>query len=178
MDDSVAVGEARRAQNLLGELNRTLGRQWRLLAHDRVERSPVEVLHRDVVGPAPLSAVVDVDDVRVRERGRTRGLAAEALDELLVLREPLVQQLDGDAPAELGVLCAVDLGHPTGADARDHAVASVDDRPGRDLVPHPPPLSRTSRTALAIGAAMLPPKPFSWCSSVTAIAILGWSTGA
>ena len=51
------------------------------------------VLHRDVVGAVELAAVVDADDVRVLKAGRRLGLAAEALDELVVLGEALVQQL-------------------------------------------------------------------------------------
>jgi hypothetical protein len=47
---------------------------------------PVEELHRDVVGVLGLAAVVDRDDVRVVERGGVLRLAAEALDELVVVR--------------------------------------------------------------------------------------------
>ena len=42
--------------------------------------------------------------------------------------EALVQQLDRDAAAELHVLGAVDVGHAARADARDDAVALVDQR--------------------------------------------------
>jgi len=40
------------------------------------EDYPVEVLHRDVVGPVPLAAVVDADDVLVLQAGGARRLAA------------------------------------------------------------------------------------------------------
>src|SRR6266567_403355 len=40
-----------------------------------------------------------------------------------------------------------------------------------------PPLSRDSRTSLAIGAAVVPPTPVWFCST-TATAYLGWLAGA
>ena len=176
--DAAAVRESRGTQDLLGELDRVVRGQRRLLADDRVQRTAVEVLHRDVVGAAPLAAVVDADDVRVRERRGARGLAAEALDELLVQREALVQQLDRHAAAELDVVGAVDLGHAARADARDDAVAVVDQRPGRDLKRgHACAPSSAWSTCRAIGAAIEPPKP-TWCAIVTAIAICGFATGA
>ena len=145
--DAAAVGEARGAQDLLGDVDRVLRRQRRVLADDRVERAPVEELHRDVVGAAPLAAVVDADDVGMRERGGAGGLAAEALDELLVLGEALVEQLDRDAAAELGVLGAVDLGHAAGANARHDPVAPVDHRARGNLEVHlAPPIVRQWRT--------------------------------
>ncbi len=60
------------------------------------------------------------DDVGVREARGARGLAAEALDELLVFGEAVVQQLDRDLAAEQLVAREVDVGHAAGADAREH----------------------------------------------------------
>ena len=91
MDDPAAVREARGAQDL-DRSGRSRGRGssgascWTIV----LERAPLEVLHRDVVGAVPLAAVVDGDDVLVLEAGGARGLAAEALDELVVLGEAAV----------------------------------------------------------------------------------------
>jgi hypothetical protein len=65
--DAALVREARRPEHLLGDLDRALRRQRRLLADDRIERAPLEQLHRNVVGAIPLAAVVDADDVGVTE---------------------------------------------------------------------------------------------------------------
>src|SRR5439155_21589927 len=92
-----------------------------------LQASPVEVLHRDVVGAFGLAAVVDRDDVRVREAGGVLRLAAEALDELLVVRVPVVQDLDRDPPAELLVLGEVDVGHPARAQLANDSVPAVEE---------------------------------------------------
>jgi hypothetical protein len=55
----------------------------------------------------------------VLQAGGARGLAAEALDELVVLGEAAVEQLERDLAPELGVLGAVDVGHAARADAVD-----------------------------------------------------------
>ena len=101
--------------------------QRRLVLDDLLQRAAVEELHRDVVGAVPLAAVVDADDVLVLEAGGAGGLAAEALDELLVLGEAAVEHLQRDLAPELEVLGAVDVGHPAGAEALDDPVAAVDD---------------------------------------------------
>ena len=59
--------------------------QRRVLDDDLLEGPALEVLHRYVVGALGLAPVVDLDDVRVVEAGRVARLAAEALDELLVV---------------------------------------------------------------------------------------------
>ena len=100
--------------------------------------------------------------------GRARRLAAEALDELVVLGEAAVEQLQRDAAAELQVLGAVDVGHPARADPVEHLVALVDDRVAGDAVDAHPPSA--SSTCLATGAATTPPVPPWTRSSTTATA--------
>ena len=128
VDDPALVREARGAQDLRDDVDRRGRVERPLLAHDRLQRAPGDVLHRDVVGPVPLAAVEDRDDVRVRERGGARGLAAEALDELLVFGEVMVQHLHRELAAEQLVLGEVHVGHAPRAESRDHPVAPVDDR--------------------------------------------------
>ena len=53
-------------------------------------------------------------------------LAAEALDELLVGRETLVEELEGDLAAEHLVVGRPDVGHAARADAAHQAVARSD----------------------------------------------------
>ncbi len=76
------------------------GVQRALFAHHRLQRAAGEVLHRDVVRAVPLPAVEDRDHVGVREARGGGGLAAEALHELLVFGEAVVQQLDRHLAAQ------------------------------------------------------------------------------
>ncbi len=120
---------------------RSIARSWSSgasAATTSLSVRPAQVLHRDVVGAVVLAAVVDADHVRVLQAGGGRGLAAEALDELVVLGEAAVQHLERDLAAEVGVLGAVDVGHPARADPVDDPVAAVDERVVGDLG-HPLP---------------------------------------
>ncbi len=134
MDDPVPVREAERLEDLVGVRERLRDRK-RAARHDELLEAPaLDHLHRDVVGALGLAAVVDRDDVRMRKgRGRL-GLSAEALDEEIVVRVAIVQDLDRDAAAEVLVLGEVDVCHPAGAELAHDAVAavekSVDERVG------------------------------------------------
>ena len=123
--DPLAVREAGRVQDLTGEVDRILRAHPPL---DQVlERRAVDVLHRDEVSAVERAAVEDPDDVRVLEAGGSLCLALEALHELGVLREVVVQDLDRDLAVELGVVREPDVGHPARADLAVQAVALVDD---------------------------------------------------
>src|SRR6185312_9518599 len=92
-----------------------------------LERAPVEVLHRDVVGALGAAAVEDRDDVRMVQAGRALRLPPEALDELVVGCVPVVEQLERDAPPELLVLGEIDVRHPARAELALDDVALVED---------------------------------------------------
>src|SRR5690606_21065954 len=113
MDDALRVRGRERAADLARDLERA-GDVDRTLALDHAaELDALEVLH-DEVHAAVLGGprVRDVDDVRVTDlRGRTR-LAAEPLDEIGHAAVARVQDLEGDALADLDVLGHVDLAHP------------------------------------------------------------------
>ena len=127
VDDPVLVREAQRGEDLARVVDRRLHRRGAAAQDQLLQRAAVEVLHRDVVGALRLAAVVDRDDVRVREPGGVRRLAAEALDELDVLRVAVVEDLDRDPPPELLVLGEVDVRHPARAELADDQVATVED---------------------------------------------------
>ena len=61
------------------------------------------------------------------QAGRILRLTAEALDELIVVRVPVVQDLDRDPPAELLVFGQVDVRHPARAELADDAIAAVEE---------------------------------------------------
>jgi hypothetical protein len=177
VDHAVAMREARGLEDLQPQVDHALLRQRRLRGHDVLERSTRQELHRDVVGALVLTAVEDAHHVRMVQAGGRLGLAAEALDEFLVLGEAAMEHLDRDLAAQVGVLRAIHVGHPAGADPAQDAVAPVDERVAGHLGHQAPPPSRASSTDLAIGAATVPPWP-DVRSTVTAIAIRGSSTGA
>src|SRR5205085_3714332 len=96
----------------------------------------------------------DRDDVRMREAGRALRLAAEALDELLVVRVPVVEDLDRDPPPELLVLGEVDVRHSPGTEAPDHLVAPVEERPDQGVrYRHGPSKGRDFTVAAGVPAS-------------------------
>ena len=128
VDDPVAVREAQRREDLAGVRDRLARPEPAARPDHLLEALALDDLHRDVVGALGLAAVVDRDDVRVREACRGLGLSAEALDESSSFRISVVQDLDRDAAAELAVLGEVDVRHPAGSEAPHDAVSTVEDR--------------------------------------------------
>ncbi len=126
VDDAVAVREPERREDLACVVDRDRDRRRTARDQELLEGAALQVLHRDVVGALGLAAVVDRDDVRMRQPGRVLRLAAEALDELLVLRVAVVEHLQRHAAAQLLVLGEVDVRHPAGAQLADHLVAAVE----------------------------------------------------
>jgi hypothetical protein len=126
--DPVPVRVRERCEDLARVLDDD-ARRGRAPRHDELlDVAAVEELHRDVVRPLRLAPVVDRDDVRVRERGGALRLAAEPLDELVVARVALVEDLDRHAPAEHLVLGEVDVRHAAAPDPLEDPVAPVEER--------------------------------------------------
>ena len=134
VDDAVAVRVAERGEDLARVRDRDGHRAEAARADELLERSPLDVLHDDVVGAVELAAVEDRDDVRVGEAGGVRRLSTEALDELLVVRVPAVQHLDGDPAAQLLVLGEVDVGHAAAAELPGDAVAPREEGAGEGVL--------------------------------------------
>jgi hypothetical protein len=128
VDDPLPVREAKRSEDLARVVDRLADGKGLAARHGLLEGAAAEVLHRDVVRALGLPAVVDLNDVRMRQAGGVLRLTAEALDELLVGGVPLVQDLDRDPAAELLVLGEVDVRHPSGPELAQDAVAPVEER--------------------------------------------------
>jgi hypothetical protein len=77
------------------------------------ERTAFDELHRDEGPPLPLPDLVHGRHVGMRDAGRQPRLPEEALARLLV---GVRQELERDAPVELGVLGLPDLAHAPAAD--------------------------------------------------------------
>ena len=91
VDDAVAMREAKRREDLPRVVDGHRHRRRAAREDQLLQRAAVEVLHRDVVRALGLAAVVDRDDVLLREARCVLRLAAEALDELLVARVAVVR---------------------------------------------------------------------------------------
>ena len=97
------------------------------------QRLALEVLHRDEVAAIGLAEIVDVDDVRVLDQRCDSRLVEQHVDERLLRRERIVDELDDDEllePVRSALDRELDIGHATLADARDELVASEPDRAG------------------------------------------------
>ncbi|MFL0711488.1 MAG: hypothetical protein ACJLS2_01445 [Microcella pacifica] len=82
-----------------------------------------------------LARIEDAHDGGVGHARRGLRLLAESRAEDRVAREGGLQQLDGDAPAELGVRCHVHVGHAAAADEGPQLVAAREHpRTLRDIV--------------------------------------------
>ena len=95
-----------------------------------VEGFALDELHGDEQPAVALVHLVNAADVGMVERGRGPGFAGEPLARGFVASGFRRQQLQGDAPTEIGVFGKVDLGHATRAEQRAQFVAS-ESRSGR-----------------------------------------------
>ena len=124
VDDAVSMRVAKAGQDLARVGDGDGDGAGPPAADELLERPTLDVLHHDEVRAVRLPAVEDRDDVRVGESGRVRCFAAEALDELLVVRVALVQDLDGHAATELLVLGEVHVGHAAATELPRDAVTA------------------------------------------------------
>ena len=116
MHDALLVGESERAGNLVRQRKRLPDRQRPFALDQLLERFAANVLEHDVLEPVEVPAVDDGDDVGVRHTSDRPRLAAEALHELRVAGEVLVQDLERHRTLQQPVVRAVDARHPTAAE--------------------------------------------------------------
>src|SRR6476646_3405365 len=121
------MGKAERGEDLARVVDRDPDRGRAPTDDQLLQRPPGKVLHRDVVGALRLAAVVDRDDVRVGEPGGVLRLAPKPLDERVVCRVAVVEDLDRDPAPEFLILGEVDVRHPAGAELADDSIAAVED---------------------------------------------------
>jgi hypothetical protein len=102
-------------------------RQRALALEHRPEIVALDVLHDEVEGVLELAEVEGLDDVRVIELAHGLRLEPKALHHLVSRGRVGREHLHRGDLAETQVLDAINDAHPTAADAREHAVAAVDD---------------------------------------------------
>ena len=116
MDQTVRMGLVERAGDLGQDGQRSIRFEPPGQAQDRRQAGAFDEAHREVELAIDLAGVVDVDDVRVAERGRQARLAQEPIAERLVLGHLRDDDLQRDPALERGVLGGVDDAHPATPD--------------------------------------------------------------
>jgi hypothetical protein len=96
----------------------------------RREVLAVHVFHRDERHALDLANVVHAADVRVRDQARHPHLAVETLEQALVVRRFLGQELQSDRLTQRQVHRPVDLTHPAAAQQRENAISSAEQSAG------------------------------------------------
>ena len=110
--------------DLAGELGRAARLERPLTAHERGERLPLHVLHRQIQRPVRgLAEVVDRGHIWLVNLARVRGLAVEAADGFRRGRQRRAHHLHGALATHLHMLSQVHPTHPAFPDAAQHAVA-------------------------------------------------------
>ncbi len=148
VDDPLPVRVLEPGARLGADLDRDLGREPTLRLEELGARAALHVLHDDVVTVVVDAGVVDLDDVRVDQLRHRQRLAAEAGDELLVVREVLGQDLHGHRALQDAVGRLVDARHPARPEAVAELVAVGDQGRAHALLIVPvagPPRCRRSR---------------------------------
>ena len=124
MDHAAVVRGGEAGGGLVDRPRRLLRRHLVLALEPGRERLALDELHGEIGLPLPLADVVDLDDVRVVERGHGAGLAQEALLDALVVRERRGQHLDRDVAAERRLVALVDHAHAAAAQLGDDVVVT------------------------------------------------------
>ena len=113
MDDAALVRGLQRLAALQQDRAGGLEGQSLPARHEVVERSPRQELHHEIVAAFRGDREIeDLEDVVVPDEIDRAGLVEEALHDLAVARVLRVQELDGDARADDGMLGEVDRSHP------------------------------------------------------------------
>ena len=93
-----------------------LEREREVLLDGAIEVAPAQQLHGDEQEAVVVAEVDDLQDVRVRQHRGALGLAIEALGQRRVAGHGVVQHLERDLLAEVGLLGEVDAAHGAGAE--------------------------------------------------------------
>jgi hypothetical protein len=123
MNDALLV----RGLECLGNLLRN---RERFVDGDRTARDPVcerralDELHDQGATATSFFEAVDLRDLRVVQRRQCLGFALEAGDPVSIMRKGIVQNLDRDLAAKVGIARTVDVAHAALANRGHHFVDS------------------------------------------------------
>jgi hypothetical protein len=126
MNHTEPVGVIESSSNLGDDVDNGLRAEGPVFGHMNGQRRPFDQFLDDEGPVGVLTTVVHGDDPRVTEARRRLRLPLETLSRFGIVGEMGKQTLDGDIPAEEGVLGPPHRGHATGADLLDRLVAISD----------------------------------------------------
>ena len=117
MDDAAIVRRLQRLAALQEDGTDRRQRQGFAGRDQGVQGMALQELHHEVVAAVPGDGEVeDLEDVVVADEIDGAGLVEEALDDPAVARVSRMEELDGDARADDGMLGEVDRSHPAPAE--------------------------------------------------------------
>ncbi len=121
VDDPLGVRGVERIRDLGTQIENRRFRQ-RAGREERLERLPLEQLHRQEALFFVLAEIVDRADVRVVQRGSGAGLTLESFDRGRIVRQFRGEELQRDMSSEAQILGSIDDAHAAAADLFDHAI--------------------------------------------------------
>ena len=122
MNDLVLMRVPQRFSGAADDMERPLQRELSFAVEAVLHTFTIHKLHSEEMVPPVFADVVELDDIRVIERGRGLRLAVEAFEKGCVLNELLWKDLQSDAALEFGVFRLIDRSHATFADLSDNAI--------------------------------------------------------
>ena len=133
VDQTVGMGLVEGTGDLVEDRQGAVGLESAGQAKDRRQAGALDVAHREVQLATHLTRVVDLDDVRVAERGRETCFAQEPLTECLVLGDLRGDDLQRDTSLQRRVFGGIDDAHPSTPDEGldDVSAELVANREGR-----------------------------------------------
>ena len=134
VDDPAAVGMLQCLGDLGGKVQRFPPVEDALLLHVLLQGDTVDELHDDIVHIVRMGHVVDIDDIGMREHGDGLGLGMEAAAKLRILRQLVLEDLDGHQPVEPVTPRLIHHGHAAGSDHFQNLVAVIQQPP--DIILH------------------------------------------
>ena len=134
VDNPAAVGMLQCLGDLGGKVQRFPPVEHALLLHVLLQGDAVDELHDDIVHIVRMGHVIDIDDIGMREHGDGLGLGMEAAAKLCILRQLVLEDLDGHQPVEPVTPRLIHHGHAAGSDHFQNLVAVIQQPP--DIILH------------------------------------------
>ena len=140
MHDAAVVRGREAHRGLLQHLGRLLDRKLAFALQHGAERFAFDEFHDEIRLAFVVADEIDLDDVRIVERGHAARFAQEALLDRLVVRERIGKHLDRDVAVQRSLEALVDHAHAAAsefgddvvvAEARSHLDSPPDECPTR-----------------------------------------------
>ena len=122
MNNALVVRRRETHRGLVDDLRGLLGLEFAFAFEHRAERFAVDEFHDEIRLAVVVADEIDLDDVRIVERGHAACFAQETLLHALIVRERIGKHLDRDVAIERRFVAFVDHAHATAAELGDDVV--------------------------------------------------------